>query len=100
MNQKQDYYDMKAVKILDLNYYFLSNKNITQMTLFAFQVCLGYYISLAFFHLHEIAEGLYFHCSLSMCLCVCECVKVCVCPALLVHKIPAERMNRFGPGFR
>ena len=23
-----------------------------------------------FFHLHEIVEGLYFHCSLSVCLCV------------------------------
>ena len=29
-------------------------------------------------HLHEIVEGLYFHCSLSVC--------VCVCPALLVNK--------------
>ena len=30
------------------------------------------------------------------------CVSVClsVCPALLVNKIPAERMHRFGRGFR
>ena len=29
------------------------------------------------------------------------CVSVClsVCPALLVNKIPAERMHRFGRGF-
>ena len=27
-------------------------------------------------HLHEIVEGLYFHCSLSVCLCVCVCVCV------------------------
>ena len=46
-------------------------------------------------HLHEIVEGLYFHCNLSVCLCVC----VSVCPALIVNKIPAERMNRFGRGF-
>ena len=31
------------------------------------------------FYLHEIVEGLYFHCSLSVC--------VSVCPALLVNKI-------------
>ena len=42
----------------------------------------------------------------SVCLCVCVCVCVClsvcvsVCPALLVNKIPAERMHRFGRGFR
>ena len=30
------------------------------------------------------------------------CVSVClsVCPAILVNKIPAERMHRFGRGFR
>ena len=44
-------------------------------------------------HLHEIVEGLYFHCSLSMCLCLC------VCQVLLMNKIPAERMHRFGHGF-
>ena len=27
-------------------------------------------------HLHGIVEGLYFHCSLSVCLCVCLCVGV------------------------
>ena len=34
--------------------------------------------------------------------CVCVCVSVCisVCPAVLVNKIPAEQMNRFGRGFR
>ena len=33
---------------------------------------------------------------------VCLCVSVClsVCPALLVNKIPAKRMHRFGRGFR
>ena len=45
-----------------------------------------------FLHLHEILEGLYFHCSLSVCL--------SVCPALLVNYIPAERINQFGRGFR
>ena len=40
-----------------------------------------------FLHLHEIEEGLYFHCNLS------------VCPALLVNKIPAKRMHQFGRGF-
>ena len=44
-------------------------------------------------HLHEIVETLYFHCSLSVCL------SVCVCPALLVNKIPVERMHWFRPGF-
>ena len=53
-------------------------------------------------HLHEIVEGLYFHCSLSVCLSVCVCVCVCVCVSgsFLVNKIPAERMHRFGRGFR
>ena len=49
-----------------------------------------------FLHLHEIVEGLYFHCSLSVCVCLC----LSVCPALLVNKIPPERMHRFGHGFR
>ena len=31
---------------------------------------------------------------------VCLSVCVCVCPALLVNKIPAELINRFGRGFR
>ena len=31
--------------------------------------------------------------------CVLVCVCVCVCPALLVNKIPAERMHRFGRDF-
>ena len=43
---------------------------------------------------------------LSLCVCVCVCVYVClsvglsVCPALLVNKIPVERMHGFGRGFR
>ena len=41
-------------------------------------------------NLHEIVEGLYFHCSLSVCVCLS------VCPIFLVNKIPAEIMNRFG----
>ena len=57
-----------------------------------------------FLHLHKIVEGLYFHFSLSVCLCVrvsvCPCVCVSVCPAFLVNKILAERMHRFGRGFR
>ena len=40
----------------------------------------------------KIVEGLYFHCNLSVC--------VSVCPALLVNKIPAERMNLFRRDFR
>ena len=37
--------------------------------------------SLSFLHLHEIVEGLYFHCSLSVCLFVwvSVCVSVCLC---------------------
>ena len=35
-----------------------------------------------FLHLHKIVEGLYFHCSLSVCVSVC----VSGCPALLVNK--------------
>ena len=31
---------------------------------------------------------------------VCLCVCLSVCPAILVNKIPAERMHRFGHGFR
>ena len=30
---------------------------------------------------------------------VCVSVCLCVCPALLVNKIPTERMHRFGRGF-
>ena len=56
-------------------------------------------------HLNEIVEGLYFYFSLSVCVCVCVyvcvCVCVCVCVSgILVNKIPAERMHRFGRGFR
>ena len=43
-------------------------------------------------HLHEIVEGLYFHCSLSVCVCVCV-------SRILVNKIPAERMHRFERNF-
>ena len=50
-------------------------------------------------HLHDFVEGLYFHCSLSVCLCVCVCVCLSVCPEILVNKIPAEQMHRFGRGF-
>ena len=40
--------------------------------------------------------------SVCLCVCVCVCLSVClsVCPALLVNKIAAERMHRFGRGFR
>ena len=43
-----------------------------------------------FLHLHEIVEI------------VCVCVSFCLCVsiALLVNKIPAERMHQFGRGFR
>ena len=34
----------------------------------------------------------------SVCLSVCLCV--CVCESVSVNKIPAERMHRFGRGFR
>ena len=40
----------------------------------------------------RIVEGLYLYCSLSVCLSVCL--------TLLVNKILAKRMNRFGRGFR
>ena len=36
----------------------------------------------------------------AVCLCVCLCVCVCVRPDILVNEIPAERMHRFGRGFR
>ena len=42
---------------------------------------------------YEIVEGLYFHCSLSVCLSVCVCVFVSV------NKAPAKRMHQFGYGF-
>ena len=51
-------------------------------------------------HLHKIVEGLYFHCSLSVCLSVCLCVCVCVSGYFLVNKIPAKRIHRFQRGFR
>ena len=51
-------------------------------------VC-AWYMWCAFLNLHEIVEGLYFHCSLSVCL--------FVWPTLLVNKIPAERMKLFWP---
>ena len=50
-----------------------------------------------FLHLHEIVEGLYFYFSLSVCVSVC--LSLCV-SNFLVNKIPAERMHRFGRGFR
>ena len=34
-----------------------------------------------------------------VCVCVCVCVCLCVYPTLLVNKIPAERMLRFGRNF-
>ena len=49
-----------------------------------------------FLHLHEIVEGLYFHCSLSVCVSVC----LSVCPAILVNKIQAEQIHRFGRSLR
>ena len=44
----------------------------------------------------------YIFTAVCLCVCLCVCLSVCVsvCPALLVNKIPAERMNRFGRGFR
>ena len=44
--------------------------------------------------------GAIFSLQLSVCLCVCLSVCVSVCPALLVDKIPAEWMHRFGRDFR
>ena len=32
--------------------------------------------------------------------CVCVSVCLCICPIILVNNIPAERMHRFGRGFR
>ena len=56
-----------------------------------------------FLHLHEIVEGL-FSGGLGVIFSlqfvyVCVCLYVCVCPALLVNKIPAEQIHRFGRGF-
>ena len=45
-------------------------------------------LTLLYLHLHEIVEGLYFYFSLSVCVCV------------PVNKMPAERINQFGCGFR
>ena len=45
--------------------------------------------------LHEIVEGLHFHCSLSVCVSVCHSL----CQAILVIKILAKRMLRSGRGF-
>ena len=70
-------------------------------------------VTVLLLQLHEIVEGLYFHCILSVCVCVsvsvsvCVCVCVCVCvsmcvsvcPALFVNKIQAEQMHRFGRSF-
>ena len=55
-----------------------------------------YHKHYSFLNLHDFVEGLYFHCSLSVCVSVC----MSVCPEILVNKIPAERMHRFGRGFR
>ena len=44
---------------------------LVKVEVFAFSKC--------FLRLHEIVEGLYFHCSLSVCLCVCVCVCLSVC---------------------
>ena len=38
----------------------------------------GWEVNALFLHLHEIVEGLYFHCSLSVCVCVCVCVRLCL----------------------
>ena len=35
-----------------------------------------------------------------VCLSVCVCLCVCVCVCVSMNKIPAERMHRFGRGFR
>ena len=53
-------------------------------------------LRIMFLHLHEIEEGLYFNCSLSVCLSLC----LSVCSALLVNKIQAEPMHQFGRDFR
>ena len=63
---------------------------LVKVEVFAFSKC--------FFFFLRLVEGLSFHYSLSVCLCVCVCLSVC--PALLVNKIPAERMHRFRRGFR
>ena len=54
------------------------------------------YLFIHSLHLHEIVEGLYFHCSLSVCVCVC----VCVSGWFLVNKIPPERIHWFQWGDR
>ena len=78
------------------NFFCCSISKVSTISRILIQICM----LRAFLHLHEIVEGLYFHCSLSVCVCVCVCLSVCVSGWILVNKIPAERMNRFGCGFR
>ena len=80
---------------------FLCSNSRKQMISLAVKPVFAHYFLLVFLlHLHEIVEGLYFHCSLSVCVCVSVCLSVCVSGWILVNKIPAERMNRFWCGFR
>ena len=68
--------------------------NLGKVIDFVFILYISFIFQLIFLHLHEIVEGLYFQFSLSVCL------SVCVSGSFLVNKIPAERMHRFGRGFR
>ena len=51
-------------------------------------------------HLHKIVDGLYLHCSLSVCVSVCLSLCLSVCPTLLVNQSPAKRMHRFRRSYR
>ena len=55
--------------VINLNFYYTSTKSWR---------CFHQWNQLIqpFLHLHEIVEGLYFHCSLSVCVCVSVCVSV------------------------
>ena len=81
-----------------LNFYViwkLNLKDITQNIYFRYQLMLFFslvHVTL-FYTPTKSWRGYIFT---AVCLCICECV----CPALLVNKIPAERIHRFGRSYR
>ena len=73
---------------------FLLSFKVMDVEVFAFSEC---FLVCLFFTPPRNRGGVIFS-LLFVCVCVCVCVSVC--PALLVNIIPAERMHRFGRGFR
>ena len=84
--------------ILYQNYYFIIICLKMYNNLFDNRIFVSIKKTNWYLHLHEIVERLYFHFSLSVCVSVC--LSVFVSGSFLVNKIPAERMHRFGRGFR